>query len=681
MSLKFCFLFLLISSVLSAQKINNLSLRETDTLPEKFRLPVSELREHIYQGIPDNYKNSIEKRRLYHFADFNAVGISELVSSGDVYENWPELESYLNQILRKVMPEEIKSDSGIHAYVTKNPEFNAFMTPSGLTFINVGLLTYLSDEASLASVLAHELAHYYKRHSLKTFIKEEQGNFKEGLFIRNNSESEYSIFNEAQADSLSLKWLMDAGYELNGSGKAFGIMKNLQEGALQRSQRRWEIKASTHPLPQQRLEYFVDFIQSNPDYKGEKYLFGEDKFRRFQDLARKEVLKQELEKFHYSSCIEKAFKFHLLDPGNIVYQEYILEGIRRACYIDPSLWNQNFVTHRYYDPNAERKSKYAAKPQYTKCLFESEDSIYLGISPEEHEKIRVMAYWEAETPIFRTNEGAFLFFYKIARQFGSKEAILSNALSVTLDTAVRNDLLREYISFSDIQYGDYARSLLKQDATENLPKKTIFVLSSFNLFLVEGKEQISIRSEKEKDFRLLRAFMDTVNKNYEDSPLIHLEDLNYNKLQDYRELVDLAAFAERRMLSKGQRLQFDILEPRFWNFFKKFEASEFKFLELNFVETRKSKKTISEYNSILNIDFTEFFKEKKRTRELYLSVNSIRLDRERMMKIRYFEIESLRFKGSAMEQLVPLIIENLDEDLKAAENKDRIYRILLEEEE
>lgn len=672
----FTFLF----SGLIAQNPSYLPLNENDTLPEKFRLKVSELRDHIYNGIPDKYSHSIDQRRLFYFADVNAVSMRNLVASGDVYNNWPDLEDYFNKILQKVMPEEVKADSLIHAYAIKDANFNAFMTPSGFTFIHVGLLTYIDDESSLAAIIAHELAHYYKRHSLKTFIRGEQGDFNEGLFIRNNDESDYSIYNESQADSLALTWLMAAGYELEGSGKAFRIMKSLQENALHRSSHVWEAKASTHPLPQERLDFFSKFIVTHSDYVGQKYLFGEDVFRKFQNLAREQVLKRELEEFSYSNCVEKAFKFHLLDPGNIIYHEYILEGIRRSCYMDPDLWNKNFVTHRYFRGDVERKSKYDVKPPYLKCLFESDDSFYLGISPEEHEKVKVKAYWEAENPVFRTNEEAFVFFYKIARKFGSKEAILSNALSVTLNMKVRDNLLKEYLAQEDIKYREYTEALVNRSMTSALPKKTMYVLSGFSLFLVEGKEQISIRSEKEKDLELLRSFVDTIKEEYKESPLIHLSDLNYYKLNDYIELVDLAEFAERRTLTKGHRLEFQILEPRFWTFFKKFGVNEIKFIDLAYVETRKSQKTVDSYKSALNIDFTDFFNQKKRTRELYISINSIRLQADKMMKIRYVNMEGLKFRKLGTGQISPLLIENFDEDIKKAKNLDRIYRVFLEEE-
>jgi predicted Zn-dependent protease len=76
------------------------------------------------------------------------------------------------------MPPELEKDSVIHAYLVKDGHFNAAMTPFGIMYVNVGLLVELPSEASLASVFTHELAHYYLRHSLKRFIKEENKDLK-----------------------------------------------------------------------------------------------------------------------------------------------------------------------------------------------------------------------------------------------------------------------------------------------------------------------------------------------------------------------------------------------------------------------------------------------------------------------------------------------------------------------
>ncbi|WP_036095045.1 M48 family metalloprotease, partial [Leptospira weilii] len=47
---------------------------------------------------------------------------------------------------------------------------NAVCTPGGYIFVYTGLLKLIKDEATLAAILAHEIAHAEKRHSVKQII-------------------------------------------------------------------------------------------------------------------------------------------------------------------------------------------------------------------------------------------------------------------------------------------------------------------------------------------------------------------------------------------------------------------------------------------------------------------------------------------------------------------------------
>lgn len=83
----------------------------------------------------------------------------------------PELESKpVNDYVRSVA-ERIASHSDLtvplHVSVLQSREVNAFALPGGYLFIQRGLLEEVDDEAQLAGVIAHELAHDTARHSAK----------------------------------------------------------------------------------------------------------------------------------------------------------------------------------------------------------------------------------------------------------------------------------------------------------------------------------------------------------------------------------------------------------------------------------------------------------------------------------------------------------------------------------
>ena len=54
----------------------------------------------------------------------------------------------------------------IRVYLLRVPYFNASMAPNGVMQVWTGLLLRTRNEAQLAAVLGHELAHYLRRHTL-----------------------------------------------------------------------------------------------------------------------------------------------------------------------------------------------------------------------------------------------------------------------------------------------------------------------------------------------------------------------------------------------------------------------------------------------------------------------------------------------------------------------------------
>jgi len=88
------------------------------------------------------------------------------------------VQAYVNKVGRKLIPEyqkkmSDKNDNKIHFrfYVVDNPVFNAFAFPDGSIFVNTGLLATIKNEAQLAAVLGHEIAHVTHEHGAKRVKK------------------------------------------------------------------------------------------------------------------------------------------------------------------------------------------------------------------------------------------------------------------------------------------------------------------------------------------------------------------------------------------------------------------------------------------------------------------------------------------------------------------------------
>lgn len=152
-------------------------------------------------------------------------------SNGLIYADG-QLESYLNQVAVRLMPETAPADLVIRVKVIKSPYLNAFAYPNGMIYIHSGLLARMDNEAQLAVVLAHEMVHCIHRHALRAFrkcrnqpaylIAAQQALLKtRGLQKLANAIgvagalaaiNGYARELEAEADRVGFEWALRAGY-------------------------------------------------------------------------------------------------------------------------------------------------------------------------------------------------------------------------------------------------------------------------------------------------------------------------------------------------------------------------------------------------------------------------------------------------------------------------------------
>lgn len=148
----------------------------------------------------------------------------QLLSQGKVklYRN-DELYRYVNQIGNKLVSVSNRSNLPYRFEIVDNPEVNAFATMGGYIYLHTGLIATAANEAELASVIAHEIAHVVARHSQKQM---RQQAITQGLLSATGLDKAnvvklgvqlavnlpYSRQDEFEADAIGLQILYDAGY-------------------------------------------------------------------------------------------------------------------------------------------------------------------------------------------------------------------------------------------------------------------------------------------------------------------------------------------------------------------------------------------------------------------------------------------------------------------------------------
>lgn len=89
-----------------------------------------------------------------------------------------QLQQYVNRVGYWLAQHSNRPDLPWHFVVLNNSAANAFAAPGGYVFITTGMLAKVYNEAELAGVLAHEIAHVTQKHHLTAL----QGQSRKGLF-------------------------------------------------------------------------------------------------------------------------------------------------------------------------------------------------------------------------------------------------------------------------------------------------------------------------------------------------------------------------------------------------------------------------------------------------------------------------------------------------------------------
>jgi len=115
--------------------------------------------------------------------------------------------------------------------VLDSPVVNAFALPGGYVYVSRGLIALAENEAQLASVLAHEIAHVTARHSAQRYGSQQLAGIASVLSgallgrpagqataaLSQVAIASYSRDQELEADTLGIRYLSRAGYDPDAS--------------------------------------------------------------------------------------------------------------------------------------------------------------------------------------------------------------------------------------------------------------------------------------------------------------------------------------------------------------------------------------------------------------------------------------------------------------------------------
>ncbi|WP_338793617.1 M48 family metallopeptidase [Bernardetia sp. MNP-M8] len=190
--------------------------------------------------VKENYAINSQTRTDAELDDFNVISgyaINQLLWSGKIVFG-DTVTRYLNNIVDVILKDDAALRQKIQVYTVKSTVVNAFTTSEGFIFVNLGLIASCENEAQLAYILAHEISHYVKQHSVNryTYSKEEQRNVGRFTWKNSNREkvdytarlniSNYSKSQEIEADEYGLDLFGKTSYDQDASVSGFKMLDN-----------------------------------------------------------------------------------------------------------------------------------------------------------------------------------------------------------------------------------------------------------------------------------------------------------------------------------------------------------------------------------------------------------------------------------------------------------------------
>ena len=170
-----------------------------------------------------------------------------------------EVNQYLDNIVEKLLINHPQLLQEIHVYILQSPIVNAYSLPDGTILVTMGMLAQVTNEAELAFVLAHEIAHYSEHHSKDDGKQKQKGDVL-SRYMRNR---EYSREQEFAADRVGLlTYYKDSPYSYDILDGLFDVLLYsdlpFDEIPFQRS----EVETDFYHFPD---NYFLKTVSNIPD--------------------------------------------------------------------------------------------------------------------------------------------------------------------------------------------------------------------------------------------------------------------------------------------------------------------------------------------------------------------------------------------------------------------------------
>lgn len=225
----------------------------------------------IRQRFKDRFQQNKEQTQLSDertnsekqlFLTYSTYALDLYITSGKVCFGDP-ITRHCDSLLSIMLKDDPEIRKQLRVYTLRSTDVNAFTTHQGVIVVSTGLIARLENEAQLAFIMAHEAAHFVKKHSAEGF------EFKTDLFKSRSEHSDEDKFlasiqhsknSEWEADEFAIEKLKNSPYSVSDVASVFTILKMAYQGVQEHDFPFASIEDSSF-----QLQYLLEQKNDRPD--------------------------------------------------------------------------------------------------------------------------------------------------------------------------------------------------------------------------------------------------------------------------------------------------------------------------------------------------------------------------------------------------------------------------------
>ncbi|MDQ3109731.1 MAG: M48 family metalloprotease [Bacteroidota bacterium] len=446
---------------------NYKALKCAGTIPEDFRMLSQEkYKQDVKEEAKNSRNHNVNATKHEFLLETNYI-IDELLLSGKVLFG-DSVTNYVNTVADHVLINQPELRAKLRFYCLKSSEVNAFSTNQGIIFITLGLVAQLENEAQLAFIISHEVAHYERHHTMNEYIRQKQifsdnNNYKYNTYddqIR--TASSYSKELELEADSIGIARLSKTGYDCGEAISSFFVLqfselpfedfefegKFLENSIMELpadlfldSVRPINLENdmdddsySSHPNIATRRKRLESILEGMSDCGVQKFASSEQSFYTVRKICRFETVRIMLNRKDYVSALYNSYVLQKEDSTS----SYLKLTIGKALY-----GMAKYKNHGDYSDVSEYYGKKEGNQQQCYHVFGQVNAAQLNML-------------------------ALRYLYNLSQTDSTNHII----------TAMCNDLAEEAVRMNDIHYVDMKKTLalyleMKKDTVDTTAQKVV----------------------------------------------------------------------------------------------------------------------------------------------------------------------------------------------------------------